>query len=126
MSAAKPRHCPVSTLLPAFAALPSIPRAGASRRQDRAAAGASGWRGFLAGGDAGVPPLPAQQPWFVLVPAGPDPEFLVGGQGAYQAGLPHRAAGADRLGLLDFPCLPLPAVALLRGEGDLDGVRAEN
>jgi hypothetical protein len=59
--------------------------------------------------------LPAQQPSFVFVPAAPDPEFPVGGQGVYQAGLPNRAAGADRLGLPDFPCLPLPAVALLRG-----------
>jgi hypothetical protein len=45
--------------------------------------------------------LPVQQPSFVLVPAAPDPEFLAGGQGVDQAGLPHRAAGADRLGLLD-------------------------
>ena len=87
MSAAKPRHCPISTLLPVFAALPSIRRAGASRGQDGGAAG------FLA--------LPAQKPSFVFVPAAPDPEFLVGGQGVYQAGLPHWAAGADRLGLLD-------------------------
>ena len=56
---------------------------------------------FLVGGDAGFPPLPVQQPSFVLVPAAPDPEFLVGGQGVYQAGLPYRAGGADRLGPLD-------------------------
>ena len=61
---------------------------GASRGQD--------------GGAAGFPPLPAQQPSFVFVPAAPDPEFLVGGQGVYQAGLPHREAGEDRLGLPDF------------------------
>jgi hypothetical protein len=38
MSATKPRHCPISTLLPAFAALPPYAGRGPRGAQDRGAA----------------------------------------------------------------------------------------
>ena len=46
--------------------------------------------------------LAVQGPQFRLVVAAPDAELLAGGQRKRQAGLSHRAAGADRLGPLDL------------------------
>src|ERR1022692_4872544 len=60
-------------------------------------------RAFLACGDVGFRQSLVQKPSVVLVAAAPDPISLAGVQGVRQAGPLHRAAGADRLSLLDFP-----------------------